>query len=199
MLSPARNWVTPAETVIAPMVSAVESRRMRVRSTCSHNCWATLRAPSVGGLGQQHGELLAAIARHDVAALHRGLEDLGDGAQHAVAEHVAVGVVDLLEVIDVDEDETQGLAGVGECRDALVEPPPVQEPRQAVQQHFLAHAIELVAQLVDFAARGHQPHLQCVQRLLQVLRVLEHQCRPSRAGIPAASVASSRPKLERSR
>ena len=54
---------------------------------------------------QQHDEFLAADARHDVAAARRARDDLDELAQHGVAAEVADGVVDRLEVIDVDGEQ----------------------------------------------------------------------------------------------
>ena len=53
--------------------------------------------------GQQHGELVAAEAEA-LAALAQARRDL---PEHAVADRMAVAVVDLLEVVDVDEAEAE--------------------------------------------------------------------------------------------
>ena len=66
-----------------------------------------------GGLGQQHDELLAAVARHDVHRPLLPLEQGGELLEHPVAHQVPVGVVDLLEVVDVDHHagEHRGVPG----------------------------------------------------------------------------------------
>ena len=59
------------------------------------------------GLGEDQHELLAAVAADHVARPQVRAERLGDAAQHDVAGGVAVGVVDGLEVVDVDERDRQ--------------------------------------------------------------------------------------------
>ncbi len=59
------------------------------------------------GLGQDQHEFLAAIAADHVARPQVGPDGLGDAAQDDVARGVAVGVVDGLEVVDVDEGDRQ--------------------------------------------------------------------------------------------
>ena len=58
-------------------------------------------------VGQQHQELLAAPAHRQIRSALRGREDLGDAAQHAVADGVSRAVVDVLEPIDVKQHEAQ--------------------------------------------------------------------------------------------
>ena len=59
------------------------------------------------GLRQRDGHLLAAVAG-GLVDVTRGLaQDAGDLAQHHVALQVAVGVVDLLEVVDVEHDQAE--------------------------------------------------------------------------------------------
>jgi hypothetical protein len=53
------------------------------------------------GVGQQHDELLAAVATDEVALAHRRLQGDTDGRQHLVADPVAERVVDVLEVVEV--------------------------------------------------------------------------------------------------
>ena len=53
--------------------------------------------------GQHQDELLPAVAHHPVDVVaDRLLNDGGTGAEHLVAGLVAIGVVDRLEVVDVD-------------------------------------------------------------------------------------------------
>ncbi len=61
------------------------------------------RAALDRGVGQEDRELFAADARGDVTSFDAFANDLRDRAEHLVAEQVAVGVVQLLEVIDVGE------------------------------------------------------------------------------------------------
>ena len=57
--------------------------------------------------GQQHRELLAADPRHHVDESERHGEQRGQVSQHRIAGRVAVGVVDALEVVDVEQDHRQ--------------------------------------------------------------------------------------------
>ena len=58
--------------------------------------------------GQDHGELLPAVARGKVHLPDRLAEELGDFPDDAVSLQVAVGVVELLEVVDVEHHEAEG-------------------------------------------------------------------------------------------
>jgi hypothetical protein len=51
------------------------------------------------------GEFLAAVARHYVSVAHHAFEVTGGDLQHAVADFVAVGIVDGLEVVEVEHDQ----------------------------------------------------------------------------------------------
>ncbi|ALE74015.1 hypothetical protein FRP1_15095 [Pseudonocardia sp. EC080625-04] len=62
-----------------------------------------------GEPGQQHDELLAPEAAHQVVVAQLLLQHPGHGGQHLVAVEVAVRVVDLLEVVEI-EDQQGGLA-----------------------------------------------------------------------------------------
>jgi hypothetical protein len=57
----------------------------------------------LGQAGQQHGELVAALAGHGVGFAHAGDDAPGRLDQQAVAGLVAEGVVDFLEAVEVDE------------------------------------------------------------------------------------------------
>ena len=84
-----------------PSPKSVPPPRRRIRS-------AKIRRPGRPGLREQHHELLAAVAGHDV---HRALFALGriapSAPQHPVAGQVAVRVVDVLEVVDVHHQAGQ--------------------------------------------------------------------------------------------
>ena len=62
------------------------------------------------GFGQQHGEFLAPQAAEDVHVAEGGVAQVGDGLEHDVAHLVAVAVVDLLEVVDVEHEHREGAA-----------------------------------------------------------------------------------------
>jgi hypothetical protein len=54
----------------------------------------------------EHGELVSAEAGQGVAGAEDGLQPLGQGLQDLVADGVPKAVVDDLEPIDVDEEQT---------------------------------------------------------------------------------------------
>jgi hypothetical protein len=56
----------------------------------------------------EHDELVATESRHGVAGAQGGVDAGGDRAQHLVARVVAVGVVDALEAVEVDEEHRDG-------------------------------------------------------------------------------------------
>ena len=73
--------------------------------------------------GQDDGELLAAVARHDVdLAPQLPLQDVGDLAQHLVTGEVAVRVVEALEVVEVEHEERQWRTVPLRLRHLLLEP-----------------------------------------------------------------------------
>ena len=55
----------------------------------------------------EHDELLASPASHAVVRANGTEQARGDLAQHGIADLVAVGVVDRLEVVDVDQSEAR--------------------------------------------------------------------------------------------
>jgi hypothetical protein len=55
---------------------------------------------------QQHEEFLAAETHHVVAGAHHRAQDACDVAQDAVSSGVPLGVVDQLEVIQVEHTDT---------------------------------------------------------------------------------------------
>jgi hypothetical protein len=75
-----------------------------------------------GGLLEQGGELVAAQAGHGVLAPDAGLEPAGHGDQEVVAGGVAELVVDRLEVVQVDEEQGQGRAGLGTAAQGVGHP-----------------------------------------------------------------------------
>ena len=104
----APSWgqvATPIDAVTWPTVStSVVERRTRTRS-------AALIGPDVIGAGKEQRELLAAEARHHVGVAAPFPERGRHVADGGVAGRVAEGVVHLLQVVDVHEDEGEGQAG----------------------------------------------------------------------------------------
>ena len=70
-------------------------------------------ALQVGGGRQQDRELVAAQARDRVAVADAVVQALGELDQQQVADVVAKGVVDLLEAVEIEQQERQGLAARG--------------------------------------------------------------------------------------
>jgi hypothetical protein len=62
-----------------------------------------------GGVGENEGELFAALPTRDVFGANAGFEDVGDGLQRGVSGEMAVGVIEALEVVDVDHQHGEGL------------------------------------------------------------------------------------------
>ncbi len=54
---------------------------------------------------EQHHELIAAQARDGVFHAHAGFQACGDDFQHRIAHRVTEGVVDVLEVVEVEEHQ----------------------------------------------------------------------------------------------
>ena len=67
------------------------------------------RAAQVGGVLGQDGELVAAQAGDQVALAHRVRDALGDRDQERITSRMAEGVVDDLEVVEVDEQDRADL------------------------------------------------------------------------------------------
>ena len=63
--------------------------------------------PRPVGVGEQQQELVAAVARGEIACAQRAHEDLAHGCERLVAELMTVKVVDLLEVIVVDDHDRE--------------------------------------------------------------------------------------------
>jgi hypothetical protein len=84
----------------------------------------------------QHDELLAADAGQQLLRAEQALEAVRQRPQHGVAADVAVGVVDPLEVIDVEQDQrqrTRVAAGALELAiELFLEAAPVEDVGQAV-------------------------------------------------------------------
>ena len=69
----------------------------------------------------EHGELVAAEPRGGVGAAQRVAQPLGDADEQLVAGGVAEGVVDRLEVVEVDEQHRHGLAGAAAAQQRVVD------------------------------------------------------------------------------
>ncbi len=90
------------------------------------------------GVGQDHRELLAAVTRAEVARAHLVADLRGRGLQRGVADGVTVGVVQALEMIEVDHQQRQGLTrarGLGHrSLERFVEGPAVEQAGETIVQ-----------------------------------------------------------------
>src|SRR3569833_1349018 len=87
-------------------------------------------------MGEDNNELLAAISRDEGGLPRRGRQKLADTLEDLVAGRVAIGIVVLLELVDVEQDHRQRrpiALRLGPCdRQAIMEGAMVLEPREAV-------------------------------------------------------------------
>jgi hypothetical protein len=96
-------------------------------------------------LGEKDHELVAAVATHRVRIAHRTFEPARDQLQDFIADRVPMGVVDLLEAIEVDEQHADPRRTPLRQRDGALEPVQHQRPiRRAGQLVVLAVAGELI-------------------------------------------------------
>ena len=109
-----RRAATPTLTVTAKLWppasigAASTARRMRP---------ATTTAPGPGHFGQQHQELVAAVAHQHVFLAQAPRAEVGEALQHLVADALAVLLVHRAEVVDVDHDDRKRLAGAARARE----------------------------------------------------------------------------------
>src|SRR5579859_5717268 len=69
------------------------------------------RGACVGEAGEYDHQLLAAVAAEPVVLPDGAGKTMGQFAQHLVTAVVAVGVVDVFEMVDVDQGERERRAG----------------------------------------------------------------------------------------
>lgn len=98
---------------------------------------------------QQDHELVASPPAYRVALSHAGLEATGDSPQELVAEVVAVLIIDFLEQVQVDEQNSRLLA-VTACQTDHLD-------KVLVQQKRVGQAGEMVVQSQVSHAPGNQP------------------------------------------
>ena len=71
---------------------------------------------------RDHRELIAAEARDQVVAAQGPAQALGDAANQLVADRVTEGVVDVLEVVEIDVEHRRGAASLPRLGDDRFEP-----------------------------------------------------------------------------
>ena len=70
----------------------------------------------------EHGdELVSAEASEGIVLLHRGLHAMGNGGEEFVADRVAVTIVDRLEVVEIETNDSQDAAAAIGLGDRLVQ------------------------------------------------------------------------------
>ena len=111
---------------------------------------------SRGDVEDERGELVAAEAADHVGRAQAPPQHLGGRAQHLVAGQVAGGVVDELEVVEVEHEQGSVLAPAVHASQLAVqpvhEPPPVEQPGERVvvgEQAQLALGLLAVADVLD--------------------------------------------------
>ena len=86
--------------------------------------------------GQQQHKLIAALARHGVGLPHAGAQPVGHALQQAVAEFMAVGVVDEFELIKIDKGHGNLCGLLHRVNDGLmqaaIEQGAIRQPSQCV-------------------------------------------------------------------
>ena len=87
------------------MLSATVGSHWRSSIRLMRRAWVS--APSSGVSDKHDRELVAADPPDDVGRPDLGAQRVGDRHERVIARRVTVGVVDLLEVVDVDDDEAQ--------------------------------------------------------------------------------------------
>ncbi len=128
------------------------------------------------GLVHQQAELVAAQAAGQAAGLHHRAQDVGDRLQHAVADQVAVLVVDALEAVAVDQQ--QPLRGDPRRLPAFLQvkgqPAAVVQAGQLVGPHQFLGVVELVRGGVEVVQRRFQVVVAATQLPDQHLFVGDH-------------------------
>ena len=165
------------------------------------------RRLGVGQVREDQRELVAADPGHGVALAQGRAHPLADLLEHVVADPVAEGVVDLLELVEVDQDDREQAAVAPAARhrlaQAVLEQEPVGQAGQRVVLGEMQHAgfgplaFGDVGRGADEAAARHRAALD-VEDPLVGARLLEAGGRRPPAGQPqplaggGAGVAAAR-------
>ena len=108
---------------------------------------------------QQHDEFVAAPARHQISLAQGTHQARGDLLQQRIADVVAEGIVDLLEVVQVDEQQRQAaivMLMLQGALQALLELQTIGQLGQHVETRQMAQMIGRPPPLADIAQRQHQ-------------------------------------------
>src|ERR1700689_407320 len=102
------------------------------------------------GMRQQHGEFLAADAGNGTAIADAAAQYVGHRDDDLVAQQVAVGVVDGLEMVDIDDQQRAALhAALADALHLLIKTAAVEQSGQRVGQRQPLHQLQLAAQPLD--------------------------------------------------
>ena len=116
----------------------------------------------VGGTLLHDGEFIAAEPRGESAVLRDRLEPLRDRDQHAIPVGMTHAVVERLEVVDVEEEHADALAGNARAIERFVERakqlPAVGDARERI---LLRELLQLARALLDL---GFEPLLRIARR-----------------------------------
>src|ERR1700759_2777786 len=100
-----RNCATPIETVTLDISSPVVRRVNRASPMRGRMRSATAAQGSNVAPGSTGGRCFATVTRGVIAIAHALLQDLGDQTENLIADLMAVAVVELLEVVDIDHQD----------------------------------------------------------------------------------------------
>ncbi len=109
-------------------------------------------------VGNQHDELVAAGAPDDVMGPEARLDPLGGDDQQLVTDLVAILVVDLLEIVEVDKQQRAGRVVVGlrqQARGIGFEAAAIQYPGQRIAVGHRFHLLDLCLAVVCHVDEGH--------------------------------------------
>lgn len=113
------------------------------------------RVPRVGDILQENDELVAAEAGHGIDFAHQAMQAAGDGNEHGVARRVAVGVVDVLEVVQVEQQQRNKVAAAPGERERPLHPVGEQATvGQAGQRVVMGKVTELLGGMDAFGDVG---------------------------------------------
>lgn len=113
--------------------------------------------------GEDQAKLVATQTAQNVGLAQSASHDVGDAAQRRVTGGVAIGIVDVLEVIDVEQNERRSAVIATRERvrpDELgIKRAPIEQPRQRIVRGEVPQAVLHPLGLGDVANdRGHGNH-----------------------------------------
>ena len=144
-----RHSARPMETVIetAPAAPSIRNSRLSVVAA------RALRDPcGLGGVdaGHHDDEFLAAQPTEQIAAADDAAQPIGEALEHEIADVVAIGVVDALEMVDVENHQRQRRAAharvLDHRREMALEEAAIVEAGQRVEQRQLDRLLHVLAQ-----------------------------------------------------